>query len=153
MLFETTLPPQHFPALFDCVKTSCLAYSLFMRDQVFVPRHTYNSALIVEYNDPQPIEIGQMDLADKTFCKLIILERNDVGQLDRLGTLLNETFRGILKAHRSVPGMLEVFNAQTSKATALQRVDNHLGSAIVIMTSICSKLPGLPSLWAMLTRM
>jgi HAD superfamily hydrolase (TIGR01484 family) len=73
VLFETTLPPQHFPALLDCVKTSCLDYALFMRDQVFVPRHTHNTALIVEYNDPQPIEIGQMDLADKTFCKLIVL--------------------------------------------------------------------------------
>jgi Cof subfamily protein (haloacid dehalogenase superfamily) len=127
ILYETPLPPQHFLALLDFVRASGLDYALFMRDQVFVPRHTYNTTLVVEYNDPQPIEIGQINIMDKTFCKLIVLERNDTGQLDRLGSMLNEKFKGILKAYRSVPGMLEVFNAQTSKSVAVQKVATHLG--------------------------
>jgi Cof subfamily protein (haloacid dehalogenase superfamily) len=127
VLFETPLPPPHFPALLDFVKASGLDYALFMRDQVFVPHQTHNTALVVDYHDPEPITIGQMDLAGKTFCKLVVLERNDAGQLDHLGNMLNETFRGVLKAHRSVPGMLEVFNAQTSKAVAIQKVAEQLG--------------------------
>lgn len=127
VFLETPLPPQYLPALIDCVKASGLDYALFMHDQVFVPHRTHNTALIVEYDDPEPVEIGQTDLADRSICKLIVLERNDIGQLDRLGNVLNETFHGILKAHRSVPGMLEVFNAQTSKAVALQKVADHLG--------------------------
>jgi hydroxymethylpyrimidine pyrophosphatase-like HAD family hydrolase len=77
---------------------------------------------VVEYNDPEPVEIGQMDLADKTFCKLTVLERNDLDKLNHLRDFLNEKFDGLIKVHLSVPGMLEVFSAQTSKSLAVQIV-------------------------------
>ena len=58
VLYEIPLPPQHFTALLDFVSGSDLDYAFFTCDQVFVPHHTYNTDLVVEYNDPQPIEIG-----------------------------------------------------------------------------------------------
>jgi HAD superfamily hydrolase (TIGR01484 family) len=121
VLHEIALPSQNFSVLLDFIRSSGLDYALYTPDQVFVPRHSQNTTLVVEYNDPQPIEIGGMDLADKTFCKIIVLKRNDAGALDQLGHALNEKFGDTIKARRSVPGILEVFNIQTSKAVAVQK--------------------------------
>lgn len=130
VLHEIALPRQNFSALLDFIQRSGLDYALYTPDQVFVPRHSQNTTLVVEYNDPQPIEIGKMDLADKTFCKIIVLERNDADALDRLGQALNEKFGDSIKARRSVPGMLEVFNVQTSKAVAVQKVASYLSLSL-----------------------
>lgn len=130
VLHEIALPRQNFSALLDFIHSSGLDYALYTPHQVFVPRHSPNTALVIEYNDPQPIEIGQMDLTEHTFCKLIVLERKDAGALEQLGQALNEKFGDSIKARRSVPGMLEVFNIQTSKAVAVQKVAAYLGLSL-----------------------
>jgi Cof subfamily protein (haloacid dehalogenase superfamily) len=130
VLHEIALPQQNFSTLLDFIRSSGLDYALYTPNQVFVPRHSQNTTLVVEYNDPQPIEIGNMDLAAQTFCKIIVLERKDAGALDRLGQALNEKFGDRIKARRSVPGMLEVFNVQTSKAVAVQKVASYLSLSL-----------------------
>jgi Cof subfamily protein (haloacid dehalogenase superfamily) len=126
VLHEIALPQQNFPVLLDFIRSSGLDYALYTPDRVFVPRHSQNTTLVVEYNDPQPVEIGKMDLSAQTFCKIIVLERNDTGVLAELGQALNEKFGSTIKARRSVPGMLEVFNVQTSKAVAVQKLASYL---------------------------
>ena len=127
IISEIPLPRQHLLPLIDFLFASGLDYALYTADQVFVPHHSYNTTLVVEYDDPQPIEIGKIELTDTTFYKLVVLDRQGVAQLDFFGSELNKKFEGILKAHRSVPGMLEVFNAETSKSVAVRAIAAHLG--------------------------
>jgi Cof subfamily protein (haloacid dehalogenase superfamily) len=130
VLFEDPIPQHCLSSLISEVTAHGLDYALYMPNVIFVPRNTFNTMLLVEFGDPFPVEANPMDLTGKNFCKLLILERDDPTRLERMESLLNERYGDAIKAKRSVPGMLEVFNSNTSKSVALQKIASHLGLSL-----------------------
>lgn len=127
VLFESPIPQHCIPELISTANEYGVDFALYRPDRIFVMKNTYNTMLVVDFGDPIPQEANVVEIADQSFEKFLILERKDLTKLERIENLLNAKLGKDIKAIRSVPGMLEVFNVETSKSISVQKLAAFIG--------------------------
>ena len=103
---------------------------MYTSNAIFVTKSTSNTSLVVDYGEPEPIELPNrkcLDLIKSDICKLVFINRRPDDELSFLQSHLSDVLGDMVTINRSVPSMLEITANAANKGTGLIAVARHLG--------------------------
>jgi Cof subfamily protein (haloacid dehalogenase superfamily) len=129
MIVSRLLPIGVLEQVTDVVDQHGADVAVYTHDTIFIRTMNPKTQLIVDYNEPTPVEVGRWEALNGALaqtCKLLVLNRHTTDASAGLAAALSHRLGATTTVIRSNTTMIEVIDPVASKGMALAALAQHL---------------------------